>query len=67
MDMSFANQALGAAYLSRKADSLEKNVYAVPQDIDDEVAALKLRAMGVNIDVLTEEQAEYLASWHIGT
>jgi adenosylhomocysteinase len=67
MDMSFANQALGAAYLSRKADKLEKNVYAVPQDIDDEVAALKLRAMGVNIDTLTEEQAEYLASWHIGT
>jgi adenosylhomocysteinase len=67
MDMSFANQALAAAYLSAKSDALEKLVYAVPREIDDEVAALKLDALGIKIDVLTKEQVEYLASWHIGT
>jgi adenosylhomocysteinase len=67
MDMSFANQALGAAYLSAKSDTLEKRVYAVPRDIDDEVALLKLRALGIDVDVLTDEQVEYLASWHMGT
>ena len=67
MDMSFANQALAAAYLSAKSDTLEKQVYAVPRDIDDEVARLKLRALGIDVDVLTDEQVEYLASWRIGT
>ena len=67
MDMSFANQALASAYLSAKAGDLEKQVYVVPRDIDDEVARLKLRAMGIGIDTLTDEQVEYLASWHMGT
>jgi adenosylhomocysteinase len=67
MDMSFANQALAAAYLSVKAGDLEKQVYAVPRDIDDEVARLKLHALGIKVDALTEEQKEYLASWRIGT
>ncbi len=67
MDMSFANQALAAAYLSAKSDTLGKQVYAVPRDIDDEVARLKLRALGIDVDVLTDEQVEYLASWHMGT
>jgi adenosylhomocysteinase len=67
MDMSFANQALASAYLSAKAGDLEKQVYAVPGEIDDDVARLKLRAMGISIDVLTDEQVEYLASWHMGT
>ncbi len=67
MDMSFADQALASAYLSAKAGDLEKQVYAVPREIDDEVARLKLRAMGISIDTLTDEQVEYLASWHVGT
>ncbi len=67
MDMSFANQALAVAYLSAKSDALEKLVYAVPREIDDEVAGLKLDALGIKIDVLTKEQVEYLASWHVGT
>jgi adenosylhomocysteinase len=67
MDMSFANQALAAAYLSAKSDTLENQVYAVPRDIDDEVARLKLRALGIDVDVLTDEQVEYLASWRVGT
>ncbi|HUV86978.1 MAG TPA: adenosylhomocysteinase [bacterium] len=67
MDMSFANQALAAAYLSAKSDTLENQVYAVPRDIDDEVARLKLRALDIDVDTLTDEQVEYLASWQMGT
>jgi adenosylhomocysteinase len=67
MDMSFANQALTAAHLSAKSDTLENLVYTVPRNIDDEVARLKLRALGTNVDVLTDEQVEYLASWRMGT
>ena len=67
MDMSFANQALGAAFLSQRAGALENKVYGVPQEIDNEVARLKLRALGTGIDALTEEQKAYLASWHLGT
>jgi len=67
MDMSFANQALSAEYMLENADKLERKVYAVPEDIDREIARLKLRAMGVDIDVLTPEQEEYLASWEAGT
>jgi adenosylhomocysteinase len=67
MDMSFANQALSAEYMLTHADELEKTVYAVPEDIDKAIAALKLSAMGVEIDVLTEEQRRYLSSWREGT
>jgi adenosylhomocysteinase len=67
MDMSFANQALCAEYMVQHADELEKTVYPVPEQIDKDIAALKLKAMGVEIDVLTPEQAKYLASWEEGT
>jgi adenosylhomocysteinase len=67
MDMSFANQALCAEYMLHHADELERTVYTVPEDIDQEIARLKLRAMGVEIDVLTPEQEKYLSSWEEGT
>jgi adenosylhomocysteinase len=67
MDMSFANQALSAEYVVQNASSLEKKVYVVPKEIDDEIARLKLATMGIDIDSLTEEQAKYLASWDEGT
>jgi len=67
MDMSFANQALCAAYILRHAERLERTVYPVPEEIDREIARLKLQAMGVEIDVLTPEQERYLASWEEGT
>ncbi|HET7091527.1 MAG TPA: adenosylhomocysteinase [Anaerolineae bacterium] len=67
MDMSFANQALSLEYMAQHDAKLEKTVYAVPGDIDREVARLKLEAMRVKIDVLTDEQRKYLASWEEGT
>jgi len=67
MDMSFANQALAAEYMAKNADKLEKKVYSVPADIDNEIARLKLAAMGVKIDILTDEQLHYLNSWEEGT
>ncbi len=67
MDMSFANQALSAEYVVQNASSLERKVYVVPKDIDDEIARLKLATMGIDIDQLSEEQAKYLASWDEGT
>jgi adenosylhomocysteinase len=67
MDMSFANQALAAEYAFANASTLERKVYPVPNDIDVEIARLKLATMGVEIDQLTEEQAKYLASWDEGT
>ena len=67
MDMSFANQALAAEYAVQNAGSLERKVYVVPAEIDNEIARLKLETMGVEIDTLTEEQARYLASWDEGT
>ena len=67
MDMSFANQALCAEYVAKNHDTLAVAVHDVPLDIDQEVARLKLRAMGVNIDTLTEEQKRYLSSWEAGT
>ena len=67
MDMSFANQALSAEWAIANAGSLERKVYPVPQEIDDEIARLKLETMGIAIDQLTEEQAKYLASWDEGT
>ena len=67
MDMSFANQALCAEFMAMNAGKLERKVYDVPDDIDAEVARLKLSSMGVAIDVLTEEQKKYLTSWEEGT
>jgi len=67
MDMSFANQALCAAYMKEHAAELEKKVYGVPQEIDSEVARLKLAALKVAIDTLTPEQEKYLNSWEMGT
>ena len=67
MDMSFANQALGAEYLVKNYKQLEKKVYPVPAVIDKEIARLKLAGMGVAIDKLTKEQEKYLASWEMGT
>ena len=65
--MSFANQALAIEYLASNAGDLAANVYDVSADIDQRVAALKLEAMGVAIDTLTEEQAAYLSGWQEGT
>ncbi len=67
MDMSFANQALGASFIVENGSKLEKKVYSVPEDIDREIACLKLTAMGIEIDTLTPEQAKYLESWEEGT
>jgi len=67
MDMSFANQALSVLYLNRKGKSLKKEVYAVPEKIDKEIARLKLKALGIRIDRLTPEQKKYLAGWQEGT
>jgi adenosylhomocysteinase len=67
MDMSFANQALAAEWVVANSASLERRVYDVPKEIDDEIARLKLATMGIAIDVLTDEQAHYLASWDEGT
>ncbi len=67
MDMSFANQALSAEYMIEKGGELEKEVYSVPDEIDRDIAKLKLAAMGIKIDRLTKEQLKYLASWEMGT
>jgi adenosylhomocysteinase len=67
MDMSFANQALSLEYMIKHADKLDKTVYGVPEEIDREIARLKLESMGVFVDVLTEEQEKYLHSWEHGT
>ncbi len=67
MDMSFANQALGAEYMLKHGATLKPDVYTIPVEIDREIARLKLQSMGVEIDALTEEQARYLASWEEGT
>ncbi len=67
MDMSFANQSLGAEYLVKNRASLAKDVHRVPEAIDREIARLKLEAMGAAVDMLTDEQRKYLASWDMGT
>ena len=67
MDMSFANQALCAEYMAANHAQLERRVYDVPDEIDSQVARLKLEAMGIGIDTLTEEQQRYLSSWEEGT
>ncbi len=67
MDMSFANQALGAEYMRAHGDTLENKVYTIPEELDQEIARLKLDAMGVVIDTLTPEQERYLNQWQEGT
>jgi adenosylhomocysteinase len=67
MDMSFANQALSAEFIVNNAASLERKVYDVPEEIDTEIARLKLDTMGIEKDELTPEQEKYLASWDEGT
>jgi adenosylhomocysteinase len=67
MDMSFANQALGAEYMLSRAKELKPTVYTIPEAIDREIARLKLKAMGMKIDTLTAEQKKYLGSWQEGT
>lgn len=67
MDMSFANQALSLEYLVKNAAKMERKVYSVPEEIDREIARLKLAAMGVEIDTLTPQQIAYLSSWEEGT
>jgi adenosylhomocysteinase len=65
--MSFANQALSLEYMVKNSSKLEKKVYSVPDEIDKEIARLKLKAMLVDIDILTPQQVSYLASWEHGT
>ena len=65
--MSFANQALGAEYVMQNVENLKAQVYTIPADVDMEIARLKLLAMGVNIDKLTDQQEAYLHQWQEGT
>jgi adenosylhomocysteinase len=67
MDMSFSDQALTAEYLVKHGKDLDNRVHSVPEEIDNAVASLKLRAMGISIDTLTAEQDAYLATWEAGT
>src|SRR5262249_35081939 len=67
MDMSFANQALGAEYMHKNARAFSPQVLTLPAEIDREIAHLKLQAMGITIDTLTSEQQKYLADWQSGT
>ncbi|MBI4304337.1 MAG: adenosylhomocysteinase, partial [Chloroflexi bacterium] len=67
MDMSFANQALCLEYIVKNRGKLEPKVYTVPEEIDKQVARLKLDSMGIKIDTLTSEQKKYLSSWQEGT
>jgi adenosylhomocysteinase len=67
MDMSFANQALAVEYLVKNKGKLSNNVHVLPESFDNDIATLKLKAMGVNIDVLTPEMTEYMNSWTVGT
>jgi len=67
MDMSFANQSYAAKYIAEKGKGLKPKVYPMPKDLDDDVARLKLKTMGIEIDTLTKEQAKYISSWEDGT
>lgn len=67
MDMSFANQALSAEYLVKRKGELKPGVHTLPEEVDTEIAGLKLKALGISIDTLTPEQVEYLSSWETGT
>jgi adenosylhomocysteinase len=65
--MSFANQALSAEYLVKEQGKLSAGVHVLPAEVDQEIASLKLRAMGISIDTLTPEMLEYMSSWETGT
>jgi adenosylhomocysteinase len=67
MDMSFANQALSVEYLVKRRGELKPGVHTLPEEVDTEIASLKLKALGISIDTLTPEQSEYLSSWEMGT
>ena len=67
MDMSFANQALSVEYLVKNKGTLSPGVHLLPKEVDQEIASLKLRALGIAIDTLTAEQLEYISSWETGT
>jgi adenosylhomocysteinase len=67
MDMSFANQALAAEWIALNHSKLENQVYELPEEVDEEIARLKLHAMGIQIDYLTDAQQKYLTSWQEGT
>jgi adenosylhomocysteinase len=67
MDMSFANQALAVEHIVTHGGALERQVYAVPRDLDEGIARLKLEAMGMRIDAMTDEQRAYASSWKAGT
>jgi adenosylhomocysteinase len=67
MDMSFANQAIGVEYLVKNQGKLAPGIYSIPYELDQEIARLKLQAMGIEIDTLTEAQLEYINSWTSGT
>jgi adenosylhomocysteinase len=67
MDMSFANQALSVEYLVKNKGKLDPGVHLLPKEVDQEIASLKLRALGMSIDTLTSEQIEYMTSWETGT
>ena len=67
MDMSFANQALSAEYLVKQKGNLANGVHVLPPEVDQEIASLKLHAMGVSLDILTPEMLEYMSSWEMGT
>jgi adenosylhomocysteinase len=67
MDMSFANQALACEYLVKNKGSLEAGIHSIPTELDQEIARLKLQAMGIAMDTLTSEQVEYMNSWTSGT
>ena len=67
MDMSFANQALACEYLVKNKGKLKPGLHSIPEEVDKEIARLKLQAMGITIDTLTPEQVEYMNSWTSGT
>ena len=67
MDMSFANQALSCEYLVRNQGKLAPGLHLLPEEVDNEIASIKLDAMGIKIDQLTPEMIEYMSSWESGT
>ncbi len=67
MDMSFANQSLAAEFIAKRYKQMEGKVYALPEKLDNNIARLKLKSMGIKLDTLTDAQEEYLASWQMGT
>jgi adenosylhomocysteinase len=67
MDMSFANQALSCEYLVKNKGTLTPGLHLLPEEVDNEIASLKLAAMGINIDTLTPDMIEYMNTWEAGT